>query len=381
MRGMFKRRKISSRKASSSSKSYAGRSRKFGGRSAGRFRRFKRNGGVLSLLRKFKARSRGVGRQGPADRYILTHETTAATVDPDLSDTIVADLWGGGVMVGALLSAVRGEAISTLLGGAFLYQPTLKVYGFSTLDVVAAGNSDIIIEFIQATAVANAVVTTATLAANFSSTWAQSFDARPTGFESFPDTSMLENYRFWDRGTNNTIKPVKRWVARIKVGKPRRFIFKFKTRVYRYEDYSQGTMISTGGMMQGKTNYIFMKVKSERGQVCGVKSAVNQPILTEIGAPYMIKIREHYFYRWVAGNNRPTIYGLNLAATESVNEDALSWIGVNALKAQRFNQAFDVSAGYPSWGGQDSQTHHEANINFTTNCAGEVAVPQVAVGP
>jgi len=222
----------------------------------------------------------------------------------------------------------------------------------------------------------SSTTTTATLAANFSSTWAQSFDALPTGFQFFPETSLLENYRFWNKSSNNQIRAIRRFKTTVHVGKPKRFVFKFKKRTFRFEDYSQGTFL-TEGFAAGKSIGFAIKCHGERGQVCGVKSTVNQPILTELGTPVMWKFREHYFYRWVAGNNRPTIYGSNLGSGETVDEGALGWVGVPALKAQRYAGSNDVAAGYPQWGALDFTSKHEAMINPVDDCTGNPYNPVV----
>lgn len=345
----------------------------------------RRGAGALGLLRKFRARVNGSpGRPGvtPVDQLIVTNQTVADTVDPDLSDVNFDTFWGWGPDIGSMLTNIRAESPFTLVGGAYLYQPTLQVYGYSTLDVVAAGNSDVHFEAIMFTPVGRTAVTTvATVITGFATAWAQSYDTRPTGFELFPDTSLLQNVAFWaPSGAVAPWKPSKRITATVRVGKPRRFVFRFKTRTIPYQEYSAGSFL-TNGVIGDKGYLLVSKFRGERGQVCGVKSAVNQPILTEIGANYMYKIRSYYFYRWVAGNQKSSIYGSNLGTNETVDEDALSWVGVNSLKSQRFNSSTDVSAGYTLWGPLNPFSKHEAQINPTSDCAGDGWVPDVNVAP
>jgi len=385
---MFKRRKVSFKKASrkSYSSGYGGRVRKrgFGGRRSFRRRYSSRGSGgrgsqaaVNALIRKWQSRSRGVKGRGPLDQFISTGLTRAATIDPDTSDIVASELWGNGADIGSMLTNIRSEASSTLIGGAVLYQPALRVYGYATIDLVAAGNTDVTFEFVIWTLRgANSVTTMATYATNFAASWSQSYDARPTGFEAFPDTSLLQNIKWWGKGSNNNIKATRRLVVKVRVGKPKRLFFKFKTRQFNYDDYAQSTFL-TEGMAAGKSYAFFMKCHGERGQVCGTLSAVNQPILTELGSPYMIKVRQYYFYRWLPGNNRPTIYGSNLGPNEAVNEAALQWVGVNALKSQRYAAANDVFAAFPDWGGQDVYSKHEANINPIRDCAADALHPTV----
>lgn len=280
-----------------------------------------------------------------------------------------------------MLTNIRAEAPSTLLGGAVLMQPQLVVYGYATFDICPAGNSPIAYELILATRPGKLTGTSslATTGTNFTAAWATSYDARPTNFENFPDTSLLENVSYWS-SANAAWTPTRRITGRAEVGRPRRYVFKFKTRRFNFQEYSQGTFL-TQGQVSGKTFGLFTKTRAIPGQVCGVLSAVNQPILTEIGTNYMMKTRSYYFYRWEAGNNRPTVYGSNLGTNESVDEDAFSWIGVPALRAQRRNLSNDVAAGFPDWGGASVAVKHEANINPIYDCVGTPFIPEVDNAP
>lgn len=276
-----------------------------------------------------------------------------------------------------MLTNIRTETPYTLVGGAALLQPTLKVFGYATIDIVATGNSRILGELLITTPRQALNRSVTNYGTNFAAAWAQSYDSRPTGFEAFPDTSLLQNYAFWSGKIAGGDKVTKRVAIKVGVGRPKRYTFRFATRTFRFEDYSSGGFLTTPGAAPGKSYTAVFKLHGEKGQVCGVKSAVNQPILTEIGAMYMVKVRSYYFYRFVAGNNRPTIYGSNLGTNETVNEDALSWIGVPALRAQRYNVSFDVAAGYPEWGGASEFTRQEVNINPTADCAGGLFTPTV----
>lgn len=341
----------------------------------------RRGASAIKMLRMFTKRAEGRGRSGPLDRYISTKATNAFTIDPDTSVYSFMAGWGWGSDVGTMLTNIRTESPFTLGGGANLYQPTLQVFGYSTIDLVAAGNVAVHVELIVCTPNfgRTGTGTLASTSASFNNAWAQSYDARPTGYEFFPDTSILENTAFFNSQIVKFI-PTKRISVVVPVGKPKRIILKFRTRIFRFAEYSQGTFL-TEGHVGGKSYMYILKCRGERGQVCGVKSAVNQPILTELGAPMMMKQREHYFYKWIAGNNRPTVYGSNLGTNETVAEDALQWVGVNALKSQRFAPSTDTSAGFPGWGGQDPNSKHEVNINPVIDCAGDTLVPTVSTAP
>lgn len=343
--------------------------------------RVRRGASAIKMLRMFQKRNGSIGSRAPVDRYIVTSSTTAQTVDPDTSTQVYAAGWGWGSDIGFLLANIRTESPFTLVGGAYLYQPTLHVYGYSTIDFVSTGNIGIEVEIVECTPSRGrtGASTLAAIQTTFANSWAQSYDSVPTGYNLFPDTSILENTAFFEQQTVKFI-PTKRLSIRVGVGKPRRIIFKYKTRTFRYAEYSQGTFL-TEGQVGGKSFLYLFKVRGERGQVCGVESGVNKPILTELGTGFMIKQRDHYFYRWEAGNNRPTVYGSNIGANESVAEDALQWVGVPALKAQRFAAAADTSVGYVNWGGQDVNSKHEANINPIMDCTGDSFTPAVSTAP
>lgn len=343
-----------------------------------------RTGGVNALIRRYKARSSGVGRKGPADRYIYTQPTVAETIKPDLSFIGVAALWGYGPRVGKILTQIRDESPFTLVGGNYLYQPSVKVYGFSTIDLAAVGNSAIDFEFVIYTTYGNVVTSPLTQGNNFQATWLQSFDnssTTTTGFPYYPDTSLLENYRFWDKQSNNQIKPLRRFRVRVPVGRPKRLVFKFATRVFKFEDYSQGTWLTTG-FASNKTFGFFYKAQGELGQVCATNVTDDvTPLLSNVAAPFLLKVREHYFYRFVPGNNRPTVYGSNCAEGDQISDTANTFVGVPALKSQRYSTGvLPVIPDYPNFGAWDRFAHHEAQLNFPLGCADDIWEPTVLQG-
>lgn len=217
-------------------------------------RRVRRGPAAGRLLQLFKKRNGAFGRAHPVDRYISTYPTNAFTVDPDLSNYLYMAGWGWGNDVAQMLVNIRAESPFTLTGGANLYQPTLHVYGYTTIDIVPVGNVGINIELITCTPQRGrtGAATLASTTTQYGLSWAVSYDARPTGFEFFPDTSILENTAFFDSRDIKWI-PTGRISTTIKVGTPKRFIFKYKTRVFRYAEYAQGTFL-TGNIVLGTQN-------------------------------------------------------------------------------------------------------------------------------
>jgi len=349
------------------------------------FRRRYRGGGatrrVRRITRLLRRRAIGGGKKGPADQYIYTFPTSTLTPPANLADYIFGKLWLPGDHIATLLTNIRNESQFTLTGGAFLYQPTLRVSGFAEFDFVNTGNSDLHIEFIVFNAPRrNGTNTVAGIASTFASAWATSFDARPTNFEFFSDTSLLQNYSFWDRASLLGFVPSSRRTFKVGVGRPKRFTFRFKTRTVRYEDYAQGTML-TDGFVSGRTHYYALKVRGERGQACGVDvaSGLNKPVLAELGGAGLFKHRAFYRYRWLPGNNRPTVYGANINADETCAVAAQGWVGVPSQKAQRFAWNPDGVVTTGPWGGSFVNTKQEVNINPAVDCVGDQWEPSVSV--
>jgi len=332
--------------------------------------------GVRKLLSKFRRRALGTRKTGPWDQYIFTLVTNAFDQEPNLSETYFYKLWGWGEQVGQMLTNIRAESPFELVAAAeYLYQPTLVVYGFATVDVLCAGNAGINCELVVGGFNSNGAYTITDITTTFDASWAQSYDDFPTDYQSWPSTSVLENFKFWDARNLRSLRPTSRIVAKVGVGRPKRFTFRFKTRRFTWEDYSQGTFL-TDGYAKNKSFFLCMRTTAERQQVCGVKSAVNQPILTEGGSQVMVKVRQFYFYRWIPGNNKPTIYGSNLGPNETVSNIAYSWIGVPAQRAQRFSGPY-AFGNMDTFGGLNRYAKNEAAINPVLDCPGDPWIPEV----
>lgn len=330
---------------------------------------------VAALGRKMQ----GKGRRGPRDHYIIPLNQTNNIAQPGLRAQTVFNVWGTGDHIANLLIAIRSEAISTLLGGAVLYQPTLFVSGYCELELLAAGVSPVHYELTVGTSNTNNAQSIAGTVSSFSTAWAQCFDARPTNYEIWPGTSMLENTAFWKKGALQTLKPTHYYQGRIEIGKAARIVMPFKTRRFNYNDYSSSTFL-TSGVAAEKSFRGILHVWGEPAQNCGSDTINNLPILGELGTPYMMRVRSHYFYRWIAGNNRPTVYGDQYYTNESIPTDSYGWIGIPALRAQRGGanvKAAELTAGYPFFGALELERKHEANINPVMTCVGENQVPLV----
>lgn len=133
-------------------------------------------------------------------------------------------------------------------------------------------------------------------------------------------------------------------------------------------------------MIKGKSYRQLLRIWGEPAQVCGTSGAANQPQIAELPAPYLIRERQHYFYKFIAGNNKPSIYGSQFASGESVDVNAEGWLGVPALRAQRWGGKYDVNEEvdpFNGFGATNVYRKHEVNLNPLRDCAGDDLFPTV----
>lgn len=337
-------------------------------------------GRVAALGRKIM----GKGLRGARDHYIVPGDSIAVSCDPALRNETWINVWGTGDHIALMLTAIRNESPYTLGGGANLLQPTLLVSGYSEIEILPVGVSPIHYEIVVGTPGTSSAQVLATTISNFNLAWASTYDARPTGYEFWPGTSLLENTTFWDRKNVGGLKPTHYFQGRREIGKVAKFTLPFKTRRYTYADYSNSTFL-TAGIANNRSHRAVISVWGEPGQVCGVSGVNNQPQVAELGSQYIIRYRAHYFYKWIAGNNRPTVYGTQYASPELTPDDeALGFIGVPALRAQRgaaWRLDIQQAVPFPDYGAINAQRRHEANINPTLDCTGDLLIPEVTGVP
>lgn len=214
---------------------------------------------------------------------------------------------------------------------------------------------------------------------DFATAFGESYDAVPSGYSTFPTTSILENRAFWGPGYYHLAG---RRVGVASPGKPVRLVFNFKTRQLKFDDYTANGALATNQWAH-KSYFGIIKFDSELGQLCGVLGVDNKAILGEVRANVMYKITNIYQYRWVSGaaNQKPTIYGSNIGASEAVAGDALGWISVPSLKAVRDAYAHPAATPETAFGALSISSRHETYTNPILDCAGDVAIPSVFVHP
>lgn len=327
---------------------------------------------------------RGKGsKRGPSDTLQVPSPSANFNFDAGNSQYVFQDLWGTGAYVAEILTNVRAETPFTLVGGASLYQPTIAVHGWSDLYIYSPAVSDLHFEYVVYTPWGAGTTNDLTGDSNnFSTAWGDSYDARPSGYEFWSSTSLLRNYAAWTKGSILSRRPVFHGFGVAPVGKPLKLRFPFRTRYFRFQDYSSSTFL-TSGQIANKSFRVLLRVWGEHGQICGESTAVPAvptPVIHTVGAPFMTKTVQHYNYRFIPGNNRPTVYGSNFDEDMTIDAEANGWLGINALKAQRgaaYSRDIEVSAGYPNFGALAVNRKPETNINPVDSCETTTFRPDV----
>lgn len=325
---------------------------------------------------------RGTPKAGPVDKYVVT---TPSLADASGSNSQGVYFCAGvlsGLDVGNILTNIRTEATSTLLGGANLLQPNLFIRALQVLRVFNAGNANIRGSYQICSIRQSSSATLTAIASDWDASWARTYDATPTTENTYPlwpTTHIKENKHFF--ASDNYTKVGREVSFSIPAG--RSYIIRHNSsKKLGFSDYNPSTVLSsTFGCIAHATTFVILRLFGEVGQLCGTISAASTPILGPVSAAYILQSRGFYQYKWAAGNNRPTIYGHYLATNEGVDRSiAIGWVGVPALKSMR------IAAGDPNltpaaaFGGLDPATKHEANINPIIDCAGDSLTPNVETG-
>lgn len=159
----------------------------------------------------------------------------------------------------------------------------------------------------------------ATQQSAFSNSWSFSYDFRNTGFESFPSTSMRQNWAFFQPRLYGVIAP-KFFRFKVRPGG-------IKTLIHRnrassgWLDYQEINGTSSFVLARRSTSYIF-RVRFATGVVSGSTNTTAAPgppvngvwpVIAAVGGDFALKCTNYYSFRWVAGNPGPTQIGSWLA--------------------------------------------------------------------
>jgi len=412
----FKRKKYS-RKSNKSRKGYkrrkTGRSRKStkGRRNGSRKRkrvRFSKRRGVRTGRRavsrfrdatkhSVKGRSK-LGRlpPGPWDKLIDPRVTETRYTQPNQQGFGMCGLHMSGDQVGFMLVNIRFEspyADSATPSHALLF-PTLYVRGITKTTFYNCGSSTLVGSYVVQKARGTTESELSTIFNAFDRTWSISYDVVPTGYESFPGSSLSANKVWWGTAGLFTKKGKGR--------KGREVSFSLRTGQhldiyqrsackFKWEDYAGNSVspipgtglpapspvsAADGGFFRGRTSNIVYRVHGELGQTCGVSGGSDIPILTATGTNFLVQDRSWFQYKWAAGNNKPSIYGSWQPAGTTVPTGANSFIGVPEIKSMRAGTRFGAPVPF---GGLDLAQHQESNINFLKDCNGNLTTPGVGI--
>lgn len=312
---------------------------------------------------------KGTPRGGPPDRYIFTIDAWLNQVNANEADNIFMEFGLNAVPVATMLSNIRLESPYTLLGGAVLLQPTLFVRCLSVATIVNAGNSAILGSYVVAKSRVTVTSTISGVSTEYSTQFANNWDAVPTGYENYPSNKIGINKAFF--GTGNVglgrYRKGKEVQFRILPGQTYNIREAFSAKV-EYQDYALSGWLASvsGGFLKNRSRLLIVRIRGEEGQVCGLDGALAAtPVLAPVPAVSLIRTRHYYQYKWAGGNNRPTVYGSNLGADESVPATAHGFIGIPGIKAQRYA----AGAAANAFGALDYTAHQEAQLNFGATCA------------
>lgn len=292
----------------------------------------------------------------------------------------------GGTDLTTIYGLIQAESPYVLTGATFPLKPTLFVDWEWVLSISNHGASDVYCEVVPFGKRTITIESVATNLSNFITRYANNFDTRPTGYEFWPQTSLLMNqYNFKEAEVN--LAP-----RRVKIGVGKTMLFKWKSRRTKVIPWTEGEIFtSTGGMIPKKSLRAYFKVCGQLGQVCGVVGGVSTPTQAPVAADIIANSSVMYRYRWQSVNTAPSVYATNGTAASgnlpvgyTVASTAQTFVGIPAAKATRaVNDAIlhSYAAPFATWGGIDVGSRVEAITNPVSDCASDLSVPNVHVLP
>lgn len=348
---------------------------------------FRRKSGLGGLIIDSTRRKRGPSVRKSPNPYDTFYAFSTGGADYVGANTVILTGLNGPLCaldIASIYANIQAETEFTLTGAAKPLRPTLYVDWEWQLEFGNLGVTDALFEVIPYGSKTSRQNTAAQDVTNFDACWAFSYDNRPTGYEDFPQTSLLANFNAWKPGSG-TADFVSLGARYFVVGCGKTKILKMKSRRTKVITFDDGTaitnMLTTGGMFGGKSLRVFIKQCGDFQQVCGVRSAASAPMLAPGHADTITNSRITYRYRWANGNVAPTVYGSNLATTETIDSVAQTFIGVPALRAVRATNQADTHNETTLFGGLDRHAKHEVLLTPVIDCASDAVVQEVQVTP
>jgi len=206
--------------------------------------------------------------------------------------------------------------VYTLTGGGFVLQPTLCFEGFTNHWFACTSAYSVAFDYQLVTPRINAGVNGA---AAFGTAWAsrltEGFDSIPSGWQNQPTFQLGDNYVFGsDRSTYRIVRSG-RLIAR--PGKPAVLNIKHRPKVLAYPDYSF-TNALTQGAWSHRTYFLVVRAVPESQINCGLQTGSAFPVSAPGYGGYVVGQKRTYRYKWIPGNNKPTVRGDYFASSDSI---------------------------------------------------------------
>lgn len=160
-------------------------------------------------------------------------------------------------------------------------------------------------------------------------------------------------------------------------GKPAVLNVRHRPKVWAYADYSY-TNALTQGVFAHRTYVLIERIHGEDGINCGVQSASNFPTSAPTYAGYVHGTKRTYRYKWVAGNNKPTIRGAYFGSNDTLSQTASAWL---ADPLNHFQANEDVVSLAANVNSTRYASALAVNVNPQMNCAEEHLIPEFETGP
>lgn len=244
---------------------------------------------------------------GPYDTTTFTDNQVYATIAAGSQTISSVKSWGWGSEIGQLLSDIRSESVYTLVGGSYVLQPTLCAEGYTNHWWACPFQGKLLIDWELYTFRSNVTKSgDAAVLTDWTNALAEGYDSVPTGYATFPTTELGVNYVF--RSARKSYRRVGAGRLIAAPGKPAVLNIRHRPKCFAYADYS-ATNALTQGCFANRTYWLISRIVPEDAINCGQQSAASYPLSAPGYGAYIVGVRRVYRYKWVAGNNKPTIRG------------------------------------------------------------------------
>lgn len=116
---------------------------------------------------------------------------------------------------------------------------------------------------------------------------------------------------------------------------------------------------------------------------CGVQSALNFPTIAPGQTTFVSGERRQYRYKWIAGNNKPTVRGDYFNSVDSVDSKAVGWRadGFGYYHANDHAGNGTTVTNATTDNALRANTTYPVDLNPLYDCTADVYVPTVDTTP